>query len=299
MNQARTKARDKAVCAAISAVASQLKPLGDSSWRFTLLNGAPHVVTARINDDWLMLEAECEGEAQPRGLFWDALVRNSSLECLAKVVLAQDVGLRLRAELPILEDVDLGTRVGEACRGFEAEWTHTGNHSYQKVSSNDEESRIDLKGLCTEAGWPFAERSGGKLAVELEVPDGFCHALLIPAKQGVHIHCEIATLEDATAECRQAVAAFLLAASGLIRMGRASIKKSDGAAPVAQFEVVFGTAPSPLEISSALECLSVACSICGEEIKTLQVPAIAERYLALRGRGDNPEIRPTERTVTP
>ena len=71
-----------------------------------------------------------------------------------------------------------------------------------------------------------------------------------------------------------------------------------GAPLAAQFEVVFGTAPSPLEISSALESLSVGCSLCGEEIKALQAPAIAERYLALRGWGADAAARRNERTVT-
>jgi len=53
---------------------------------------------------------------------------------------------------------------------------------------------------------------------------------------------------------------------------------------VARFEVGFGSAPSPSEISSALESLSVGCSLCGEEIKMLQDPAIARRFLALRER---------------
>jgi hypothetical protein len=53
--------------------------------------------------------------------------------------------------------------------------------------------------------------------------------------------------------------------------------------PVARFEVVFAGAPCPLELASALESLSVACSHCGEEINMLQDHAVAQRYLELRG----------------
>jgi hypothetical protein len=133
--------------------------------------------------------------------------------------------------------------------------------------------------------------------VELEVPGGFSHAVLIPEKQGVRVSCEIATLDAIREECWQAVAGFLLAACGLVRMARASVN-ANGMPLAPRFEVVFGSAPSPVEISSALESLSVCCSLCGEEIRTLQVPAIAERYLALRGWGADAAARRNERTVT-
>ena len=217
----------------------------------------------------------------------------------AKLVLADDGSPRLRAELPVLEGVDLAARVRETCSGFEAEWPRKTITRRAAASLAGDAEPVDLKLLCSEAGWPFAERGGRKLAVELEVRGGFCQALLdVRRKRGVRISCEIATLDAIPEECRQAIGGFLLAASGLVRMGRASVN-TNGTSPVAQFEVVFGTAPSPSEISSALESLSVGCSLCGEEIKTLQVPAIAERYLALRGWGASPAGRRNERTVTP
>jgi hypothetical protein len=298
VTHSRIKARDEAICAAIAAVASQLTPLGNSSWRFNLLNGAPHVVTAKTDYEWLLLESDCSGQAQRPELFWDALVRNASLAGLAKLVLAQDGSPQLRAELPVLEGVNLATRIYETCSGFEAEWWHKDDHSFPTGSLAGDAEPVDLKRLCAEAGWPIAERGGRKLAVELEVQGGFSQALLIPMEHGVRISCEVAAFDAIPEECRQAVGGLLLAASGLVRMGRASINVN-GTPPVAQFEVVFGTAPSPLEISSALESLSVGCSLCGEEVKALQVPAIAERYLALRGWGTHPAARRNERTVTP
>ncbi|MGA2173519.1 MAG: hypothetical protein ABSH38_00910 [Verrucomicrobiota bacterium] len=288
---------DEAIRTAIAAVTTKLAPVGNSGWQFTLLNGAPHVVTAKTDGDWVLFETDCTGAAQCADSFWEALVRNASFDGLAKIVLTYDGSPRLRAEIPVTEDVVLTTRVREVCRGFEAEWTHKDEHSLAEASPEGAEP-MDLKSLCSEAGWPFVERGDRKLAVELEVPGGFSQALLIPTEHGVRITCEVATLDAIAEECRQAVSGFLLAASGLVRMGRASVN-AIGTSPAAQFEVVFGTAPSPPEISSALECLSIACSLCGEEIKTLQVPAIAERYLALRGWDAAPAARRNERTVTP
>jgi hypothetical protein len=81
-------------------------------------------------------------------------------------------------------------------------------------------------------------------------------------------------------------------------MARVSIC-ADQAPPAAQFEIIFGGAPSPSEFSSALESLSVGCSLCGQEIKMLLATAVAERYLALRGRGARPADRPNKRTPIP
>jgi hypothetical protein len=284
--------RNEAIRTALAAVTSELILEGNSCWRFALPNGAPHVVTAKTDDDWLVIESDC-----PPVIFWEALVRNASLPGLAKFVLARDETLRLRAEIPLLENGDLTTRLRETCSGFEVGWAHCDAQLSSSFSSAGPAEPVDLKSLCTEAGWRFVERSGRKLAVELEVPGGYSQALLIPTCHGVCISCEIAMIDSITDECRQAMGRFLLDASALVRMARASVMTSGGST-VAQFEAVFGTAPNPLEISTALECLSVACSLCGEEVKALQTPAIAERYLALRA-GATPATRPNERTVTP
>jgi hypothetical protein len=291
-----SQVHDDAIRAAIAAVTTKLTPVGSSIWQFTLLNGAPHVVTAKTEGDWVLLVADCTGAAQRADSFWDALVRNASLPGLAKLALAHDGSLQLCADLPVIEGIDLTARFSEACCGFEAGWTHKDDHPSPDLSPVEGEP-IDLKDLCSEAGWPFAERGGRKLAVELEVPGGFNQAILIPTEHGVRIHYELATFDAITDQCRQAIGGFLLAASGLVRMARASVT-TNGTSAVAQFEVVFGTAPSPLEISSALESLSVSCSLCGEEIKTLTAPAIGERFLALRGWGADAAARQNERTVT-
>jgi hypothetical protein len=275
MIHTRLAARDEAIYKAIAAVASQLTPSGDSGWRFILLNGAPHVVTANTDGEWLLLETDCSGETAGPEFFWDALVRNASLAGLAKLVLTYDGRPQLRAELPLVEGVDPVTRVRETCSGFAAAWLHQDEYASPAASSAGNAEPVDLKRLCSEAGWPFTERGGRKLAVELEVRGGFWQALLAPTKRGVRISCEAATLEAVPEECRQAIGGLLLAASGLVRLGRASVT-AQGASSVAQFEVVFGTAPSPSEISSALESLSVGCSLRLHDLRDFAMPAVHE-----------------------
>jgi hypothetical protein len=282
---------------ALSTAASQLIPAGSSCWQFTLRNGAPHVITAKTDGDWLFLEANYPDEAQRSEPLWDTLARNGSLAGLAKIVMDSDGRLRLRAELPLVEDADLAARMLEACGGFASVWSPDERNTTGDALRREEVEALDLKHLCTEAGWVFTERGGGRLAVELEVPDCFYQGILIPLQRGAGVTCELAAIEGDSEDSRRAIAGLLLAASGVVRMVRATMSP-DQTLPVAQLEAVFGTAPSPSEISSALESLSVGCSLCGEELKTLQAPTVAQRYLSLRRWEANPARRRNERTVT-
>ena len=288
---------EHAVRDALAAVTPQLTPLGNSRWQFPLLNGSSHIVTVGADGDWLLLETDCAGFSNKLSSFWGAAIQNATFAGLTKLVLWSDRDLRMAAELPVFEGVDLTARLRETCDGFDAQWNAAKRPSAKDVSGAAERGSVDLKALCSDAGWPFADRGGRKLAIELEVQHGVYQALLTPAGQGVRVSCEVATLDSISEECRQAIGGFLLSLSGRVRMGRASVNAS-GTLSAVQFEVVFETAPGPLEISSALESLSVACSLCGEdEIKALQMPEIAESYLALRGWGPL-AARRKERTET-
>jgi hypothetical protein len=282
MNTIQSVARNEMVSRALSTATSQLIPAGSSCWQFTARNSAPHAITAKTDGDWLVLDANYPDEAQGSEPFRDTLARNGSLSGLAKIVMDVDGRLRLRAELPVVEDADLSARIVEACDGFKSVWSPDERHTTGDALGREAVEPLDLKQLCSEAGWVFTERGGGRLAVELEVPDGFYQGILAPLQGGVAMTCELAEIEGDSEESQRAIAGLLLAASGVVRMVRATMS-TDQTQPVAQLEAVFGTTPSPSEISSALESLSVGCSLCGEEIKTLQTPTVAQRYLALRG----------------
>jgi len=267
---------NETIGAAIQADATDIRSVQPDSWTFTWDNGGPHGVTAKFQDNWLKFESECHGLVPSSREIWAALERNASLPGPAKVVLNTEGALRLRSELQLWEGVDLTKRVRETRIAFEAAWK-------RREDASSASPPLDIKTLCSEAGWPFTERGGQTLAVSLETPGSFHQAILTPAGHGVRICCELARLDSLTDPSRRAVASLLLRASGVVCMARASLGTGEGT-QIAQFDVVFESAPTASEISIALESLSVACSICGEaEIKTLQSPVIAERYLALRG----------------
>jgi len=253
-------------------------------------NRGSRLVRAKIAGDWLALEADfCQSPNAPAkgpAFFGDLLVRNATLPGLVKFVITTDGSVWLCADLPLHEGIDIAARIREACTGFVSAWTGeptdpAASSATDSPGTADDEP-INLKQICAEAGWPFVERASGKLAVELEVANGFYQALLVPTGRGVQITCDLATCDAAPPVSRQAISGLLLAASRAVRLGRAAIAPGE-VPPVARFEVVFAGAPCPLELASALESLSVACSHCGEEINLLQDHAVAQRYLELRG----------------
>lgn len=286
--------QNQAVHSALAAWAPHLISISNAQWQFSLINGSSHLVQAKAEGDWLLMETECLGLDRSWSL-WDAAVGNATICGLAKLVWSRDNGLRMAAELPVCEAVELTARLKEACEGFLAQGSQETEPTMTVELPRSEKQGVDLKALCADAGWPFTERGSGNLSIDLEA-SGY-QALVAPTRQGLSLSCEVATLDALGEDSREAIAGLLLSLSRRIRMGRASVETS-GSSPTVQFEVVFRTMPGPSEISSALESLSVACSLCGEEeIKALQVPAIAESYLALRGW--EPEAgRRKERTET-
>ena len=297
MSTIQPAARDEMVSRALSSAASQLVPAGSSRWQFTAPDGSPLLISARTDGDWLVLEADHLDPAQASEPFRDALARNGSLAGLAKIVLDADGRLRLRAEIPVVEDADLAARIREACDGFASVLSTDERDTTGAALGPEAGDALDLKRLCAEAGWEFTERGGGRLAVALEVPDSFYQAILVAWHGGVRVTCKLAEIEADSEESQLAIAGLLLAASGVLRMVRATMS-TDQPQPVAQIEAVFGATPSPSEISRALVSESVGCSLCGRELNTLQTPAVAQRYLALRGWEANAASRQHERTVT-
>jgi hypothetical protein len=275
-------ARFSLAAAALAPNSLKLDAVGKSSWRFLPRAAAHCSMSAALEDNWLVLAAyDALGlfaDAEP----WTLLRCNAKLSGFSKFALLPDGRVQLRAELPLLEDADLTGRIREICEGLESAFA-----LYDLSGPDGAPERpagtTDPKQLCAEAGWPFIERGPEKLLVEIESPGCFRQAAMVSSARGVQLSCELVSFGSLDAESREAIAIFLLSASGVVRLARAAI-----ADDVARLEVAFAARPCASEISSALESLSVGCSLCGEEIKTLQDKAIARHFLALRGR--NAEI---------
>jgi len=285
------------VLAAIERNGNRTESIHDFSWRIWPGDEASDPVTATLEDDWLLLATPTVPNSLAGVGAWELLERNSALPGLVKFALTPHRQLQIRAELRVAEDVDLSTPIAEAWKGFacarsdENSTTRTEGAGLPSIGSATEGVRgnsldpqtasapqLDLKRLCTDIGWPFIERGPDKLLVELETPNQFWQATVTHAAGAVRIACSLLARDSIPDASLEPIGTFLLSASGALRPARAAATTEE-----VRLEVLYTTAPSPSDISSALESLSVGCSLAAEETKMLQTVAIAQRYLQLHG----------------
>ena len=211
--------------------------------------------------------------------------------------------VHLRADLPLPGDEEsesdceseldgvLTNRLLETCAGLK-----DGYRSFRGEKSGDHEVLAslvkpegrpingveELRLLCGDTGWPFIERSAGKLMVDLDVRSGFYQAAVEQRDAGAEVAVEIVRSEALGETSRQALSLLLLGTGALVRLARPSIEEKENQIAV-RFEVRFNTAPTAIELSHAFASLSVACAMSGREARALQDEVIARDYLAMLG----------------
>jgi len=290
---ARTEKLEQSVTTVLEKHAQAVRRAGRQRWDFALSNGSPVAVSARIQDEWLVMHAPLTGET---GNWWDLLRLNGRINGSAKFALAgRTQPICLRAEIPTDEEVDVRLRLHEGCNVFQfaLERFHTGQgirsrraKTSAKMSKPDHGSNgFDLQALCEGTGWPFNQREDGTLAFDLSnlsARESFHQALARTHTKGrVSVSVELTTCPDLSSASRRALSLMLLRASGSVRGVRAAVETRNEA-EVVRFEVVYASPPSPIEFEHALGALAVACDLCGAETVALQDEAIAKTYLRLQ-----------------
>src|SRR5690349_14081079 len=81
--------QNQAVHSALAAWAPHLISISNAQWQFSLINGSSHLVQAKAEGDWLLMETECPGLDRSWSL-WDAAVGNATICGLAKLVWSRD-----------------------------------------------------------------------------------------------------------------------------------------------------------------------------------------------------------------
>jgi hypothetical protein len=284
------RARESAIGELLEKCASLVERIGQGEWNFILNNGSMLLASARAREHWLHLDAPLKTGAAQSYDAWQLLQLNQGLGGLSKLALlpGQPV-LRVRAEIPLDEDVDLQTRLREACAGMKAasgrlhgEEKEEQTRAYSLTS--DESDAIkgsELRQRCEESGWKFTERTARKLAVDLEVGSGFYQAIVEEQAGGsVSVAVELASDAAFSESSKRAIGTLLLRASAEVRLARAVVKEGDKGA---SFEVLFQTTPCAAELSHALAALAVACGLCGQETVMMQDEFVARNYLAGQG----------------
>ncbi|HUQ30906.1 MAG TPA: hypothetical protein VM095_02255 [Pyrinomonadaceae bacterium] len=291
------RARETTIRESLRECAPLVEKVGQGEWNFILNNGSALLVSACATEHWLHLDAPLRCDAAQGGLdAWHLLKLNRGLGGLSKLALLQpgQTALRVRAEIPLDEDVDLQRRLLEACAGLKSAAGRLHGEEKEELTRVDslaateewkkEQDGSELQTLCAEAGWKFTERGQGKLAVELETRTGFYQAIMEERAEGaVSVAVEVA--RDATfgENSRRAIGTLLLRASAHIKLARAVVFDGGEGSAAASFETLFQTRPCAAEVNHALSALAVACGLCGGAAEAMRDEAVAANYLAAQG----------------
>lgn len=287
------RARETAIGELLEKCASLVERVGQGEWNFILNNGSMLLASARASQHWLHLDAPLKTDTAQSLDAWQLLKLNQNLGGLSKVALlrGQQPALRVRAEIPLDEDVDLQTRLREACAGMKAasgrlhgEEKEEQTRAYPLASDEPDAAKgSELRQRCEESGWKCTERTATKLAVDLEARSGFYQAI-VEEQVGGAVLVAVELTSDATfgESSKRAIGTLLLRASAEVRLARAVVKELDEGA-AASFEALFQTTPCAAELSHALSALAVTCGLCGQEAVMMQDEFVASNYLAAQG----------------
>ncbi len=265
-------------------------------WKLSFRNGKTFSALASADEDWLELRVKTNSSGRRRcapARLWHCLRCNGDLPGGAKFALRpHDLRPRICAELPLEEGTcppQVLQQTGQGLR-LAIDRLRERRKASQLPLLIDEsagmtecnEPQCDLGELCEAAGWKFARRASGDLAVELEAPGGSVAILTQSGCQVTATVCFAASERPAVASTRHAAALMLLTASGLVRMIRAVVTDDQGRITLS-YQVRMQS-PTTERLARALSALSVVCRLCGkQEIEAIQDQAIADRYLAVRG----------------
>jgi len=271
-------------------------PAGSGAWDVQLGGGPKFKASVRLQDDWLLWQARPgRRPGKPPGArrLENLLQQNGRLAGGAKFALdAHRPQVLLAAEIPLDDQIDLDRRIADACAGLrEGRKLLAGKHPTDQDNQQENQTApapehpadCDLPGLCEQAGWPFSRRAGVRLAVPLDVREGFHQALLEPTGAGgVRAWVELGNVRSGASVGRIAVAVLLLRGCGAVRMARAAA--SPAADQTAFFwEISWGDVPGAGELDHALASLSMACRLSAREVPLVQDESIARHYLTVRG----------------
>jgi hypothetical protein len=246
----------------------------------------PQREATRIDDEWIVLAA---GLPRTCALSpWQALLWNAELTGPVKLVLPPGArNIEIRAELPVDEGADVDARLCEAQTAVRRVAVSLPQQCNNAAAGLDEAHAIDLGAVAEEGGWSFVQRSSGRIAVDLGVPDQFCQAIVEPRGGGCRARVVLAAVASPSERARSALAVLLLTVTASVRMVRAGASERDG--ETTAFVEADVTAPaSAWELQHALAALAVACRMGGREAKVLADDRLADLYLAARGWAASP-----------
>ena len=281
--------REQSITETLMALDCGVESPSRGTWRLSAEDGTV-AIDARLDESWLALSAPVRATAAADGL-WEVLERCSSLESLSKA--AVDPGgnrLDVHVDVPVEES----TNLVDACRSAVREIVSArrvllghreegGGQEAVGSSPASPEALDVLKERCDEAGWPYEERDGGELRVELSDAQGTGWATVKTFGEESYRACvPLARHKTLGPVGRTAVAVCLLTTNAIVRFARTGV--TEGEDRIEFFGEVCGRVrPTAVVLDHAFSALSVVRRLCGKEIRVLGDEAVARAYLDVRG----------------
>jgi hypothetical protein len=241
-------------------------------------------MTASLDEGFLQLTCRPDGIRKGALALERALLGNGALAGGVKLALnAASRDLTLCSDIVLLDEIQLLERVRWALQGF-----HEGDRLLKSPGASSvraAKQRVDAGGanlgdLLRESSWAFTERGPNDFSADLDAvsaPPARIAAIDGQLMFGV----ELARCTAAAEATRQALAIFLLTASGALRLARAHAVEADGEWSFG-FQVCLPGAAVTEEIDHALAALSIAHRMCARESSVLLDEAAARCYMAAR-----------------
>jgi hypothetical protein len=278
---------DHAISKALEAWGGSFDRIGPGQWGLALPGAQNRTFSARLEGSWLVIEeppnAEGECMAVEQVDMWNYLGRNAGLAGNAKFTICEDGSIQVRAEIPLegIPSEVVSLRIAEAVKGLiEAFQKPLEQSASIRPCDNGGGDNMTLAHLCAEAGWPFIEREGDRLQVDLG-PTDFPQAVIERRPSGIAMRANFIAEEGAYPEDDRgnALGILLLRACRSLRLARAVACQESPRRNVG-FEVIFAGTPHPREVGQGLAALAVACDLTWREVKALAKDAgLARAYL--------------------
>ena len=275
----------------LSRFAQQCDRVDAGHWRLALTNGRSLSISVRLDDGFLLFDADAGIRPAAEDLA-PLAERSSELPAMVKLALRRgSPGVRLRAELPLPEEDDVpADRIRSRVEGMRSA-LHRLHDGFSREAAGEEMACPQPQGneqaiagglaeILKESGWPYRERPGGEFLADLETGDQLLQAEIRSCGAGARFRMALYRSEAAGELARQAVCLYLLEANAALRYARAFFRR-DSAEITAGFEVCLEGEPTAAEVGHALGALSVAARQCGRELKVLD-GALAGMYWSAR-----------------
>lgn len=272
-----------------------LKPAAkaDAQWNFVPSVRGAGPGLASLEENWLILSVPVSSRSHVRAAFereghWSLAVGNGELGGGSKLrIVDSRHSLHLRNEIWVGSGRRAAAVIDSGCRLFEegiATLVHRAGEqtpeSREAAGGATPDGVAGLKDMAASEGWHLEERASGDLIHNLDLGHRGVYQIRLRFEPDGHLRAWSSVLpERELAPVSRRALGFLLArANDQLRLVRGAVYRNQGRESV-HFETVQRTPFCPEQIKLMLTSLTAACWKCGPEIRLLDGPDVAQRYL--------------------